>query len=107
MLTRNRRSQKGALRGTWKLQDAKARFSELVRRARLEGPQRVTVHGKDAVVVVATHEYDKSSAPRQDGVTGSVFVEAMQQARKLGLRLKPLRYYPTYRPPLTFEGDDR
>ena len=38
---------------TWKLEDAKARFSEVVRRARSEGPQRVTVRGRDAVVVIA------------------------------------------------------
>jgi antitoxin Phd len=30
----------------WKLEDAKARFSELVRLARSEGPQRVTVRGR-------------------------------------------------------------
>ena len=98
MLTRNRRPKKAAPRGAWKLQDAKARFSELVRRARLEGPQRVTIHGKDAVVVVATNEYDKPAAGKPKGGTGGMFVEAMQQARKLGLRLKPLRYYPTYHP---------
>lgn len=43
--------------GTWKLQDAKARLSEVVRRARTKGPQRVTLHGKDAVVVVAAEEF--------------------------------------------------
>jgi antitoxin Phd len=43
----------------WKLEDAKARFSELVRRARSEGPQRVTVRGKDAVVVIAAEELDR------------------------------------------------
>lgn len=31
----------------WKLEDAKARFSEVVRRARSEGPQRVSVRGKE------------------------------------------------------------
>jgi prevent-host-death family protein len=40
----------------WALQDAKARFSELVRRARSEGPQHVTVHGRDEVVIIATEE---------------------------------------------------
>jgi len=40
----------------WKLEDAKARFSEVVRRAREEGPQRVTYRGKDAVVVIAVDE---------------------------------------------------
>jgi prevent-host-death family protein len=41
----------------WRLQDAKARFSELVRRVRTEGPQLVTVHGRDEVVVVAAEEF--------------------------------------------------
>jgi prevent-host-death family protein len=43
---------------TWKLQDAKARFSELVRKAREGEPQRVTMHGKEAVVVVDTTRFD-------------------------------------------------
>jgi prevent-host-death family protein len=44
---------------TWQLQQAKARFSELFRRARAEGPQRVTRHGKEAVVVVEAEEFDR------------------------------------------------
>jgi antitoxin Phd len=48
----------------WKLQDAKARFSELVRRARAGGPQRVTVHGKDAVLVIDPQRYEvQAKAP--------------------------------------------
>ncbi len=43
----------------WKLEDAKARFSEVVRRAREEGPQRITYRGKDAVVVIAVEELKK------------------------------------------------
>ncbi len=43
----------------WKLQDAKAHFSAVVRDAQANGPQRVTVHGKDAVVVVAADEFDR------------------------------------------------
>jgi prevent-host-death family protein len=43
----------------WKLEDAKARFSELVRLAREVVPQRVTVYGKDAVVVISTEEYTR------------------------------------------------
>jgi prevent-host-death family protein len=42
---------------SWRLQDAKAQFSKVVRDARDKGPQRVTVHGKDAVVVVAAADY--------------------------------------------------
>lgn len=44
---------------TWQLQDAKARFSEVFRQARSEGPQRVTRLGKDAVIVVAAEEFEK------------------------------------------------
>lgn len=42
---------------TWKLEDAKARFSEVVRLARERGPQRVTVRGQDAVVVLSAADY--------------------------------------------------
>ena len=41
----------------WLLQDAKARFSELVNRALKEGPQTVTRHGKAVAVVVPAEEY--------------------------------------------------
>lgn len=47
---------------TWQLQDAKARFSELVREARRRGPQRVSIHGRDAVVVVSAEEYARLAA---------------------------------------------
>lgn len=43
----------------WKLEDAKARFSEVVRLARDEGPQRVSVRGKDAVVVMSVEELER------------------------------------------------
>ncbi|PWB83247.1 MAG: prevent-host-death protein [Methylocystaceae bacterium] len=48
---------------SWKLQDAKAKFSELVRKAQSEGPQRVTVRGKDAVVLISAEELDRLLAP--------------------------------------------
>jgi len=48
----------------WKLEDAKARFSELVRRAHDEGPQSVTVRGRRAVVVVDADEFERLTAPR-------------------------------------------
>lgn len=48
----------------WQLQDAKNRLSELVRKAREEGPQVITLHGSDAVVVVSASEFGKLSRPR-------------------------------------------
>ena len=71
--------------GRWRLQDAKARFSELVRRAREKGPQRVTVHGKDTVVVVNADEWDRLKKP----VSGRDLVEALANS--------PLRDVPLER----------
>jgi len=42
----------------WQLQDAKNRFSELVQRARQEGPQVVTLRGRRAAVVLSAEAYD-------------------------------------------------
>ena len=47
----------------WRLADAKNRFSELVKRALAEGPQRV-VRRDDAVVVLAEHDYEKLTGKR-------------------------------------------
>jgi len=54
----------GGRGAAWRLQDAKARFSEVVRRAREDGPQRVTLHGKDAVVIVDAETYDRDRSRR-------------------------------------------
>lgn len=45
--------------GSWQLQTAKARFSELFRRARSEGPQRITRQGKEAVVMIADEQFEQ------------------------------------------------
>src|SRR6202158_2450020 len=45
--------------GSWQIQSAKARFSEVFRRARTEGPQRITRQGKEGVVMVAEEQYER------------------------------------------------
>ena len=47
----------------WQLQEAKAKFSEVFRRAREEGPQRVTKHGTAAVIILPAEEYERLSKP--------------------------------------------
>ncbi|PYV55403.1 MAG: hypothetical protein DMG98_15610, partial [Acidobacteria bacterium] len=47
---------------SWQLQTAKARFSEVFRRARSEGPQYVTRAGKEAVVIVPAEQFEKLTA---------------------------------------------
>ena len=43
--------------GRWKLEDAKARLSEVVRRAESDGPQLVTVRGREAAVVLSAEQF--------------------------------------------------
>jgi len=57
----------------WQLQEAKARFSEVVRRAVEEGPQHVTVNGEERAVVVSAQEYDRLTGHR----TGRDLVELL------------------------------
>jgi prevent-host-death family protein len=44
--------------GTWQVQEAKSRFSELIERAEKEGPQTITKHGKPSAVIVSMPEYE-------------------------------------------------
>ena len=45
--------------GPWQIQTAKARFSEVFRLARSQGPQHITRQGKEGVVMIADEEYEK------------------------------------------------
>jgi antitoxin Phd len=53
------------MNSNWKLQDAKARFSEVVERALSVGPQHVTRRGVPAVVVISEEEYLKAEKGRK------------------------------------------
>ncbi len=50
----------------WQLQEAKQKFSQLVRRALDEGPQVVTRHGEEVVVVLAADEFRRLTGRRMD-----------------------------------------
>ena len=75
------------LNSRWPLQDAKARFSELVRLAHSDGPQHVTLHGRDAVVVVDATEFQRLQGRR----TGQLLVDALQASPHRDLELSPRR----------------
>jgi antitoxin Phd len=47
----------------WKLEDAKAKFSEVVRRANAAGPQHVTVRGHEEAVVISARDYGRLVPP--------------------------------------------
>ena len=73
--------------GHWLLQDAKARFSELVRKVRSEGPQHVTVHGRDEVVVIAAEEFRRLKGEK----TGQALIKAIQASPRREIDLTPAR----------------
>ena len=68
----------------WQLQEAKNRFSEVVRKASEEGPQTVTKHGKDSVVVLSAEDYRKLEQPK----TSLVDFFQKSPLSKIGLDLK-------------------
>ncbi len=53
----------------WQLQEAKNKFSNLVDRAHHDGPQIVTKHGKESVVILAIEDYQKLNKPKSDLVS--------------------------------------
>lgn len=52
---------------TWPVQDAKARFSELLQASLTEGPQLVTKHGAEAAVLVPVQEWRRLTAQARPG----------------------------------------
>lgn len=53
-------------KGTWTVASAKARFSEVIDRARADGPQTVTRNGKPAVVLVSADEWERRTVPKDN-----------------------------------------
>ncbi len=76
----------------WQLQEAKNRLSEVVRKAREDGPQVITVHGADAVVVVSTDQYRRLSK-RKGSLT-----EFFRRSPLVGVELDIVRRTDTGRP---------
>ena len=70
----------------WSLQEAKAKFSEVVRRAQTEGPQVVTVHGKETVVV---SKAGVDFAKLDPGLTGADLWRALSAGPPIDFELPP------------------
>ena len=94
-----------ARKSTWQLQEAKNKLSEVIRRAREEGPQTITVRGEDAVVVARA-----GRGPVRREFTENLW-EFFQKSPAAGIELEiaPLGDVPDRDPTLVFgwdEGDD-
>ena len=61
----------------WKLEDAKARLSEVVRRAEAAGPQLVTVRGREAAVILAPEQYKRLLPKQKDELPLSRFLKGL------------------------------
>jgi antitoxin Phd len=68
----------------WQLQTAKARFSELFRRARTEGPQIVTRQGTEKVVVLPAEYFERLTKQAHQPKT---LVQFFAQSPLAGIRL--------------------
>lgn len=64
---------------SWQLQEAKARLSEVIKKAKQEGPQRITVHGAPEAVIMSSKEYERLSGPKES------FVEFMRKSPLCGM----------------------
>jgi len=83
--------------GTWQVQEAKQRFSEVLRAVEKDGPQTITKHGEEVAVVIDIAEYRRLTIgrrsvadvllaiePLMDDETAAVFDE-IEAERKLGV----------------------
>jgi len=80
---------------SWQIQEAKARFSEMLEKALSEGPQTITRHGKDVAVVIPIDKYRELASSRESlweysrrfaGSGDDLIIERQKDApRKVGL----------------------
>ena len=85
----------------WKLEDAKSHFSDLVRRARAQGPQRVTLRGQDAVVVLSAADYARLAPAASQPNLAALFADS-PFARLDGFQDTLVRESARHRPPPDF-----
>ena len=76
--------------GIWTVKEAKAKFSEVVDKARTDGPQMVTKNGKSAVVIVSAEEWSRKT--RRTGNLAEFFAES--PLRESGLVVSRLQDDP-------------
>jgi prevent-host-death family protein len=75
---------------TWTVAEAKAKFSEVIERAKSEGPQTITRNGRTAAVVVAAEEWQRKTKRR--GNLAEFF--AASPLRASGLKVRRLKERP-------------
>lgn len=74
----------------WTVAEAKAKFSEVIEKAKSNGPQTITRNGRKAVVVVAAEEWERKS--KRNGNLAEFF--AASPLRASGMKIARLRGRP-------------
>ena len=72
---------------SWTVAEAKAKFSEVLEKAKSEGPQKITKHGRATAVIVAADEWEKKTARK--GNLAEFF--AASPLRGSGIKIRRLR----------------
>jgi antitoxin Phd len=67
---------------TWQLQEAKGKFSEVVKSAQSQGPQNITLHGEPVAVLISRRDYLKLIHPKPS------LVELLRASPLVGSDLK-------------------
>jgi hypothetical protein len=75
------------------MQNAAARFGEVIRRARSMDPQHIIVEGHDEVVLIAAEEFRQLKSDR----TGEALVAALQASPCREIEIEPRRERPAVR----------
>lgn len=70
--------------GHWQIQEAKQRFSELVKSARVDGPQEITFRGEGCAWIISSEDYERLTKPK------SGLIEFFQNSpcREVNLKIK-------------------
>jgi prevent-host-death family protein len=86
----NRTKTRNSETATWQLQAAKAQFSEVIRRARANGPQVITKQGKEEVVILPIEQYNRlTERAKQPQSLVQFFAESPLAGAGLDLKRKP------------------
>ena len=75
----------------WTVAEAKAKFSELIEKAKSEGPQKITKHGRTTAVIVAAEEWERKIRRRgnlAEFLATSPLRGSRPRLQRLSLRLR-------------------
>lgn len=78
---------------TWQLQEAKARLSEVIEKAKRSGPQVITQRGVKSAVVVPFDQWESAQQPK-----GKTLLEILQSGPQFDLQIPPRGQWKMRRP---------